>query len=151
MFTLDYRLKDNSADPNGTAVFVESNEVDLRFRLALGDLILVAPGVDLSTRWGWVPLIDLAAGLREVVNRLKRGGNQATFEFTESEATLTFSRNRDELIITASYAPGHVVSSLGSFDERLRQFERDLRADLVAAHPALDSHPVFNRLLPRVV
>jgi hypothetical protein len=146
---LNYRLKNDLETLSEPALFVESNEVDLRFRLALGDLILTTPQADFSTRWGWVPLIDFAVSVQEIIDDLRRGVHQARFEFTESEATLTFSRNEDELVITASYAPGRIEIPLTSFAERLRQFKNDLRADLVKAHPVLDTHPVFNRLLPR--
>src|SRR5689334_8598016 len=84
MLNLSYRLKNDLGDLSEPALFVESNEVDLRFRLALGDLILTTPQADFSTRWGWVPLIDFAVSVQEIIDDLRRGVRQARFEFTES-------------------------------------------------------------------
>lgn len=148
MLDLSYRLLtpcEEFPDPDDLA---KATEVDFRFRVALGDLILAAPATDFSARWGWVPLIDFGASVHEILNHLKRGGARSQFEFTESEATLTFVRHETGLVITASYAPGQIQIPIGSFEERLRRFEGELRADLVKHQPALDRHPVFNRLLP---
>jgi hypothetical protein len=149
MLILSYRLVkhlEEFRDPDDLAT---ATEVDFRFRVALGDLILAVPPSDFGARWGWVPLIDFVVSVREILNDLKRGGTRAQFEFTESEATLTFERYEADLIITASYAPGRIQVPLTSFEERLRWFESSLRSDLVKNHPALDHHPVFNRLLPK--
>ncbi|MBV9997560.1 MAG: hypothetical protein JO015_00445 [Verrucomicrobia bacterium] len=148
MLDLSYRLLtpyEEFPDPDDLA---KATEVDFRFRVALGDLILAAPPSDFSARWGWIPLIDFAVSVREILSHLKRGGARSQFEFTESEATLTFVRHETGLVITASYAPGEIPIPLSSFEERLRWFEGGLRADLVKNQPALERHPVFNRLLP---
>jgi hypothetical protein len=147
MLDLSYRLVkplEEFRDPDDLA---KATELDFRFRVALGDLILAAPPNDFSARWGWIPLIDFVVSVREILNHLKRGGTHSQFEFTESEATLTFARHETDLVITASYAPGQIRIPLSSFEERLRWFEGGLRADLVKNLPALDRHPVFNRLL----
>jgi hypothetical protein len=149
MLNLSYRLVKHLevfGEPDDLA---KATEVDFRFRVALGDLILAMPPNDFSARWGWVALIDFVVSVREILNHLKRGGTRSQFEFTESEATLTFARRGAGLVITASYAPGQIQIPLASFEERLRWFEGGLRADLVKNHPALDHHPVFNRLLPK--
>ena len=149
MLDLSYRLVkplEEFGDPDTVA---KATEVDFRFRIALGDLILASPPYDFGARWGWVPLIDFVVCVREILNRLRQGGTRSQFEFTESEATLTFARHEADLVITASYAPGRIRIPLASFEERLRWFEGALRADLVKQHPALEHHPVFNRLLPK--
>jgi hypothetical protein len=149
MLILSYRLARLLEEFRGPDDLAKATEVDFRFRIALGDLILAVPPSDLSARWGWVPLIDFVASVREILNHLKRGQTRAQFEFTESEATLSFARHEGDLVITASYAPGRIQVPLTSFEERLRWFEGGLRADLVKDHPGLDHHPVFNRLLPK--
>jgi hypothetical protein len=148
MLTLSYRLVQYPEEFRDPDALANATEVDFRFRVALGDLILAAPPDDFSARWGWVPLIDFVVSVRDILNHLKRGGIRSQFEFTESEATLTFARHEAGLVITASYAPGNIQIPLASLEERLRWFEGALRADLVKNVPALDHHPVFNRLLP---
>jgi hypothetical protein len=149
MLILSYRLVKHLDEFGEPGDLANATEVDFRFRVALGDLILAVPPNDFGTHWGWVPLIDFAVSVREILDHLKRGGPRAQFEFTESEATLAFARHEGDLVITASYAPGRIQVPLTSFEERLRWFEGGLRADLVKEHPALDRHPVFNRLLPK--
>jgi hypothetical protein len=149
MLDLSYRLVKHLDEFRDRDALAKATEVDLRFRVALGDLILAAPPSDFSARWGWIPLIDFVVSVREIISHLRRGGTRSRFEFTESEATLSFARHEADLVITASYAPGDLRVPLTSFAERLRWFEGGLRADLVKEHPALDHHPVFNRLLPK--
>jgi hypothetical protein len=148
MLNLSYRLVKHLEEFGDSDDLAKATEVDFRFRVALGDLILAAPPNDFSARWGWVPLIDFVVSVREILSHLKRGGTRSQFEFTESEATLTFARHGADLVLRANYAPGQIQIPLASLEERLRWFEGGLRADLVKTHPALDHNPVFNRLLP---
>ncbi|HEY0789983.1 MAG TPA: hypothetical protein VGD78_02855 [Chthoniobacterales bacterium] len=121
-------------------------DVDFRFRFALGDLILESGPVDLSARWGWVPLIDFVIGARGIVGLLEQHQIHAEFEFTESEATLSFTRQGVDLFLRASYAEGEIKCSLPAFAEQLQAFEHGLRHDLVERQPGLAHHAVFNQL-----
>ena len=38
----------------------EASEMDLRYDFFLGDLVFRIDSLDLTTRWGWVPLVDAA-------------------------------------------------------------------------------------------
>ena len=122
------------------------NDVDFRFRFALGDLILESGPIDLSARWGWVPLIDFAVSARGILSRLEQRQTRAEFEFTESEATLSFTRRGADVFIRASYVEGEIRAPLAAFVEQLQGFERSLRRELVGRHPILADHAGFNQL-----
>jgi hypothetical protein len=101
---LDYRLSEKW-DEDSTDLSTVT-ETDLRYYVAPGDVVLQADQTDLSANWGWIPLIDFALALREIAAALAavEEGSE-TFEFTESEATLKFERQGQEVAISGSYAP----------------------------------------------
>ena len=141
---LDYRLSeewDEDAMDLSTVA-----EADLRYYVAPGDIILRADQADLSAIWGWIPLIDFALALREIAEALAAAEGNETFEFTESEATLNFERQGQEVVISGSYAPGEVVIPFTVFREQVRDLSRRLDAELLAKHPELGRNPVYQAL-----
>lgn len=65
---------------------------------SLGDVIFIVYEVDLSARWGWVPVLDFALGLDAIVDALApEGAGDEVFEFTESDATIVFRRDGDKV------------------------------------------------------
>lgn len=84
---LDFQL---SADWNAKAAHHDlaiADESTLRYDVLLGDLILQINGVDFSAPWGWIPLLDLANGLKVMCDELLTGEPETVFEFTESDFT----------------------------------------------------------------
>jgi len=82
------------------------SEESLRYDHFLGDVMIRIKGTDLTTTWGWVPVLDFAAGVTNLLYNLQPGCEEI-FEFTESEATLTFRRQEEDLVeVAASYADG---------------------------------------------
>src|ERR1700677_680678 len=82
---LDYQLKEDS-ETDWSSV----TEEDLRYRVALGNLIFHVGNKDFSAAWDWIPLVDLAASFAEIVRKLEGGSASQTFEFTESDAWIRF-------------------------------------------------------------
>ena len=58
-------------------------EEDLRYRVALGNLIFHIGDKDFSADWDWIPLVDLAASFAEIIRKLEGGSSSEIFEFTE--------------------------------------------------------------------
>ena len=142
---LGYKLSE--ASRNETDWSATATVTDLRYRTALGDIILKEGEVDLSAPWGWIPLIDFVVGVRDLVHSLKTDGNEAEFEFTESEALIRFRRKGGKLAITASYANGEAVVPIPTLIEHLKRFEDDLRAELLSRYPELRGNPHFRKLM----
>jgi hypothetical protein len=141
---LDYRLSEEWDEDTMDLSTVA--EADLRYYVAPGDIILRADQTDLSAIWGWIPLIDFALALREIAEALAVAEGNETFEFTESEATLNFERQGQEVVISGSYAPGEVVIPFTVFREQVRDLSRRLDAELLAKHPELGRNPVYQAL-----
>lgn len=97
-------------------------------------------GADFSARWGWVQILDFALGLRNVELELARG-DDAHFEFTESNQFLKFSLHHDEVVISSSYAAGLIKLPADAFRSELRAFVGRVIDDLCEQHPALLVNP----------
>jgi hypothetical protein len=138
---LDYRLSEKW-DEDSTDLSTVA-ETDLRYYVAPGDITLRADQTDLSANWGWIPLIDFALALREIAEALAVEEGSETFEFTESEATLKFERQGQEVAISGSYAPGIVRVPLPVFKHQVKEFARRLSAELLARRPELGRNPIY--------
>lgn len=133
MVRLDYEL---SARWNGLAVEVDLRSADetvLRYDCFLGDVVFVVDDVDLSARWGWVPVLDFALGLRAIAEGVV-GGAEELFEFTDSEASIEFRRHGDLLTIEADYADAPVDGPYLEFSLEVERFLARVVADLVGRH-----------------
>ncbi len=114
----------------------------LRYECFLGDLRFVGGDADFSTEWGWVPVWDLALGLLHVLDTLKSSG-AARFEFTESEAFISFVREADDVHVSASYTDDVVTIEHAELLVAAHTFVDELSRNLVAARPSLQRNPWF--------
>ena len=141
---MDFRLSEDWDEDFADLANVE--ETDLRYYVALGDVMLGRGQIDLSANWGWIPLIDFALALLEIADALSAAEGSETFEFTESEATLQFDRVGEEVSITSSYAPGEISVPLPEFRNQVDDFARRLDKALLQKHPELELNPEYQRL-----
>jgi hypothetical protein len=139
---LDYQLKEGS-ETDWSSV----TEEDLRYRVALGNLIFRAGNQDFSAAWEWIPLIDLAASFAEIVRKLEDGSESETFEFTESDAWIRFERKGEKVLVSASYGEGVGEIALHSAAEAVKSFRERLRSDLVRKHPQTAHNAAVRKLL----
>jgi hypothetical protein len=142
---LDFKLAEPITDQGSWS---QADEEDFRYRVALGDLIMEIGSANFSTNWGWIPLIDVAVSLQRIADKLQRHGQMQTFEFTESESWLRIRRQEDDVIVTASYAPGNARVEYSSFIDAIQHLQKQLRRELLRLNPALSRNPDFQRLLP---
>jgi hypothetical protein len=142
---LDYRLSENwDSDPG---FLLAADETDLRYYTFAGDIILRDTQTDLSTHWGWVPLVDFAVGLREISAAIEVGIAPAkNFEFTESDATLEFERHGADVTIRSSYAPGKIILPCAEFRKRVLDFARRLDMELLSRLPRLGQNAAYQSL-----
>jgi hypothetical protein len=141
---VDFRVSEDWAED--LADLGTAEETDLRYYAAPGDVVLCTDQVDLSANWGWIPLIDFALALREIVEALSEREGSEKFEFTESEATLQFDRVGDEIVITSSYAPGELRAPFSVFRNQVDEFGPRLDRELLQKHPELELNPDYQRL-----
>lgn len=142
MLVIDYALT-----PGGPGVSVERlskiDETTLRYDCFTGDVILVVDGLDYSARWGWVPVLDFALALDDLVDALTAGDGVEVLEFTESEATLTFRRTGTEVTVAASWRPDSAVTPYADLRASAKAFLGRVLSDLVTRYPPLAQNPVL--------
>lgn len=132
---IDFAL---SSEQTKTRELAKMDMASLRYYALPGDIILRADGRDLSARWGWVPVLDFDLSLQQILNELKdSSGAMSLFEFTESDATLSFARDGDDVVIAASYCREMVRVTLIEFSEAVRAFHNKLLEDIRSKFPQL--------------
>lgn len=121
------------------------SESDLRYNCFLGDVILTDGIIDLSARWGWISIYDFALSMQRVLADLSRSG-EAVLTFTESDATIRFTRAEERVEISTSYAPGFVRVVMSDLEHSSRDFATRLSRDGEHRHPDLTGNPHWLRL-----
>jgi hypothetical protein len=139
---LDYELKEDS-ETDWSSV----TEEDLRYRVALGNLIFRAGDKDFSAVWEWIPLVDLAFSFSEIVRKLEGGSACETFEFTESDAWIRFERKDGKVLVSTSYGEGEGEIALHSATAAVRSFRERLWSELVRKHPQAAHNAAVRKLL----
>jgi hypothetical protein len=140
----DYTLSDDATDIDLRTAEVSS----LRYHCFLGDIVLRIDDVDLSTHWGWVPVLDFAVALHAIAHGMDTEPHRV-FTFTESDATLEFDRDGDVVNVQASYAPGIAEMPYAEFVEAADAFLRRVVCDLTSTHPELAENPFVAELAPK--
>jgi hypothetical protein len=133
---LDYALGQDSSDVDLRTADVTS----LRYYCFAGDIIMRIGDVDLSARYGWVPVLDFAVALRSIARTLETEPH-AAFEFTESPATIEFDREGDVVSVRASYATETAQVPYAELREAAEAFLARVVDDLTTAHPELADNP----------
>jgi hypothetical protein len=142
---LDYRLnEDRETDWSSVT------EEDLRYRVALGNLVFHVGDKDFSADWGWIPLVDLAASFAEIVRKLEDGSASETFEFTESDAWVRFERKGEKVLVSTSYGDGVGEIALHAASEAVKSFRERLRSELLRQHPQAAHNAAVRKLLGAV-
>jgi hypothetical protein len=113
-----------------------ADEMTLRYRCFLGDVLFAINGADFSARWGWVPVLDFALALRTIVAALGTAGEE-TFEFTESEATINFARTGGGVRIAADYTSTVADIQYVEFSREAERFLARVIKELVSDHSEL--------------
>ncbi|MBP2404495.1 hypothetical protein [Streptomyces syringium] len=161
MIDLGYSLSHRFPDPPQTD-YRTADVRALRHDLFCGDVYLADVKTDreLSTGWGWVPVLDFAWALCDVLEQVDRDprGNRASIpqyaelDFTESTDRLMFERRFGWVEVTADWQPADEPPL--SFNHRAlrreaRDFLHDLIADLSDMHEGLADNPVVWNLQSR--
>jgi hypothetical protein len=123
------------------------SEEDLRYRLFLGDVVILVDSCNLSTSWGWVPVVDFASSMLQIKDELSDGTtSSSTFEFTESENTIRFNRVNGVVRVDSSYAACSGESSIQELISEIDAFVQNVFSNLISKYPALQANRTFTRL-----
>lgn len=162
MLDIGYSLSRRFPDPPQTD-YATADVRALRHDLFSGDFYLADTSTDreLSTSWGWLPVLDFAWALCDVTEQLDAdprgsrapGPQRAEIDFTESTDRLRFERRFGFVDITADWTAGEGGPPLGFQHAELRReardFLHDLLADLTDMHEGLADNPVVWTLRAR--
>jgi hypothetical protein len=154
---LGYSLSTRFPDPPQTD-YRNADVRALRHDLFCGDIHLEAEGQDLSTAWGWVPVLDFAWALCDIAEQLDQdpAGSRASalqtadLDFTESTELLRFARRFGWVQIQADWVDGPPATVRHvELRREARDFLQDLLADLTDLHPELARNPALWTLQSR--
>jgi hypothetical protein len=142
MIRLDYRIDSSWEAKNPPIDLHCADENDLLYGAFPGDITFVIDSIDLSARWGWIPVLDFSRSFLISVLDLETKPN-TMFEFTDSEAVISFERNQDVVKISATYTKGIAETSFAHLLSQARQFAQRVFRELVIKYPSLQENPVF--------
>ena len=111
-------------------------EMELRYDRFLGDIEFLVDDMDLSARWGWIPVFDFALSMRMIADDLADGGREV-FDFTESDAVIVFTSQSGRVHINADYADGSGSVSVAEFRQAAEQLLTRVRSQIESGRPDL--------------
>ncbi|WP_052863611.1 hypothetical protein [Streptomyces niger] len=154
MIDLGYSLSRRFPDPPQTDYRTADTRA-LRHDLFCGDVYLADTNEDreLSTAWGWVPVLDFAWALCDIVEQLDRDPHgsraarpqHAELDFTESSDRILFERRFGWVDVTADWMPvdeAPLSFNHAALRREARDFLHDLIADLTDMHDGLADNPL---------
>ncbi|MEU9112198.1 hypothetical protein AB0D04_10460 [Streptomyces sp. NPDC048483] len=155
MIDLGYSLSPRFPDPSQLD-YRTADVRTLRHDLFCGDVYIADTKADreLSTAWGWVPVLDFAWALCDIVEQLDtdpRGSRSARpvhaeLDFTESTDRMLFERRFGWVDIAADWMPADeapLTFNHAALRREARDFLHDLIADLTDMHDGLGDNPVI--------
>ncbi|MFF8959396.1 hypothetical protein [Streptomyces sp. NPDC014894] len=161
MLDIGYSLSPRFPDPPQTD-YRRADTTDLRHDLFCGDVYLADTKADreVSTAWGWVPVLDFAWALCDIVERLDRdprgsraaAPQRAELDFTESADRMLFERRFGWVDVEADWMRRDEPPLSFSHSElrrEARDFLQDVIADLTDLHEDLGENPVVWDLMAR--
>lgn len=143
MIHLSYRLSDESCAKNALIDWATADEMTLRYYLFFDDQIFVIDEADFSARWGWVTILDFAAGLVWVAEKLASGETEVQCDFTESDALIEFNRQDQRVLISTDYTTGRAEVGLDELRNAAESYARMVFEDATALYPPLKNNQSF--------
>ncbi|AXK35924.1 hypothetical protein DVA86_28260 [Streptomyces armeniacus] len=162
MLDIGYSLSPRFPDPPQTD-YRTADVRTLRHDLFCGDIHIAdtESGRELSTAWGWLPVLDFGWALCDIVEELGPGGppaaqgaqpRRAELDFTETTDCLLFEERRGRVEITADWQyvdDPPLVFPYATVRREARDFLHDLIADLADMHEGLSENPAVWQLQAR--
>jgi hypothetical protein len=142
---LDYTIHLENLTEPGKEPVENASDMDLRYYYFPGNITLRQGKVDLSAKWGWIPIFDFALALKDICKSLQTTGEEV-FEFTESDATLSFRYDQGKVLIAASYANGEITVNYAEFEDQVGKFYSRLVNDMLLRSPGLERNVFFTSL-----
>lgn len=141
-FEIEYYFSDSERSEAASATDID--ESSLRYYLFPGSVYLDCSVARLEFDWGWIPLLDFAICLSGVVENLNKAAKGIEeFDFTESENTITCTRDGNLVKVDASSTEESLVVSWTEFREGFKRFHKNVFADALVLMPDLENNVTF--------
>lgn len=144
MIVLDFQILRESVLDD--VVWHEIGAAPFYYSCFLGDIVFEVDDVDLSVRWGWVPVFDFAFQMRRIADALSEGEDQV-YSFTESDYTIEFTLQGERIEIRAEYAKTVATVSVSEFSRAAEGMFTRARQRIESVHPELLRNPHYRELL----
>jgi hypothetical protein len=146
MLTLEYRVDLSWNRPLKDFDWQRASVTDIRWKALQGDVMLHDESSNFDADWGWIPLVDFAVVLTEIVRNLKDTHDEP-FEFTESDEEIRFHLVGDTVTITASYSDDDPMEiDYRTLRKAVRDFWVNVRTRAEADLPGLVENPEYQAL-----
>ena len=118
MFEIKYKIvTENFNDINNIT------DEYIQYKFLLGSVSICMINDKIPMDWEWIPLLDFAYSLRNIVSLLKETKNDIEyFEFTESNETLNFAKFQNLIKITTSFSSIELIVSSEVFESEIILF-----------------------------
>ena len=143
MFEIKYKFADDQ-------IKIDKNvdEMTLRYELFPGSLTLEKEDKRIEMDWEWIPLLDFALCLGNICDRLgKQTKGEDIFEFTESDATITFRREDNVCTIDASFSDVSFAMDFVEFQNSVKIFSEKIITDILANNKKLKNNSIFKKVV----
>ena len=144
MISLDYSLEPAELLKLEKVDLTSATITDLDFYLFCGNVIFRIDEAVLDASWGWVPILNFASQLYEILYTIQDGETKS-LEFTESEATIDFHRKGENITVTAEYASSEAITTVVELRKAVSIFCCRVIADLSNQWHELSQNPAFKQ------
>jgi hypothetical protein len=122
MFRIGYKIVDYYF---GEIEEISDQEVQHSF--LLGNISLFSSDVTIEMEWAWIPLLDFAYCFKEIATNIIATENaKQYFEFTENTEILEFSKEGEQLKISASFSPVVISTTVKDFEIATNEFHSSI-------------------------
>ena len=125
MFKIHFLILDNDVIPANTPM------IDIRYFYCVGNVWFTFGDKRISMDWGWVPLIDFALSMKQILNSFNNHSTYVeVFDFTENDDTITYSKNGETVSLMFSFTQEEFVIPWPAFKKGAEEFIEELRKSI---------------------
>jgi hypothetical protein len=122
MLHIEYKIIDEFA---GEINNISDEEISYSF--LLGNLSLISSDTKIEMDWEWIPLLDFAYCLKTIANNITiNEKSKECFEFTENAETIEFSKEANQLKVSASFSPVVILTTVKDFEIATTEFHSSI-------------------------
>ncbi|MEU9946068.1 hypothetical protein [Streptomyces lavendulae] len=126
---------------------VDISEMDLRYKYFGVNVEMAVGDVEVVSKRRFVTLVDLALSFSRA-ERCISSGEDAAFDFTESEEIIHLQCDGDLVAVTSSKRPWRVNVEREELASAFSSFLLEAHLRLTSEVPGLDANPVIRQILP---